>query len=61
MTLSKTKIFPHITAGAEYRFNEVFALGLDVKYNIAAKVKKDDLVLSDRSGIGAALTGRFYF
>ncbi len=60
-TYSKTKVFPHVTAGAEYRFNEVFALGLDVKYNIAAKVKKDGDVLSDRSGIGAALTGRFYF
>ena len=58
---SKTKVFPHITVGAEYRFTEVFALGLDVKYNIAAKVKKDGDVLSDRSGIGAALTGRFYF
>ena len=58
---SKTKVFPHITAGAEYRFSRVFALGVDLKYNIAAKVKKDGGVLSDRSGIGAAVTGRFYF
>ena len=58
---SKTKVFPHIVAGAEYRFSRLFALGLDVKYNIAAKVKKDEDILSDRSGIGAAITGRFYF
>lgn len=58
---SKTKVFPHITAGFEYRFTQVFALGLDARYNIAAKVKKDGDVYSDRSGFGAALTGRFYF
>ena len=57
----KSKVFPHITAGAEYRFSRLFALGLDVKYNIGAKAKKDGAVYSDRSGIGAALTGRFYF
>ncbi|MBR4592602.1 MAG: outer membrane beta-barrel protein [Elusimicrobiaceae bacterium] len=62
---SKSKVFPHIAVGAEYRFSQVFALGLDVKYNIDAKVKKDiygeKLTISDRSGFGAALTGRFYF
>lgn len=58
---SKTKIFPHITVGAEYRFSKLFALGLDVKYNIAAKVKKSEYVLSDRSGIGGTVTARFYF
>lgn len=61
VSISKTKVFPHITAGAEYRFSQLFALGFDVKYNIAAKVKKDGDVLSDRSGFGAAITGRFYF
>jgi len=60
-TDSKTKVFPHITAGAEYRFSQLFALGLDLKYNISAKAKKGDDTLSDRSGFGAALTGRFYF
>ncbi len=59
--ISKNKLFPHITVGAEYRFTRVFALGLDARYNFAAKVKKDGDVLSDRSGFGAALTGRFYF
>lgn len=58
---SKSKVFPHLTIGAEYRFCRLFALGLDVKYNIAAKVKKDGEVWSDRSGFGAAITGRFYF
>jgi len=57
----KSKVFPHIAAGAEYRFTELFALGLDARYNIGAKVKKDGAVLSDRSGFGAALVGRFYF
>lgn len=57
----KSKVFPHITIGGEYRFTEVFALGLDAKYNISAKVKKDGDVYSDRSGFSAALTGRFYF
>ncbi len=60
-SFSKNKTFPHLVAGVEYRFTEVFALGLDARYNISAKVKKDGLVLSDRSGFGAALAGRFYF
>lgn len=57
----KNKVFPHVVAGAEYRFTRVFALGLEARYNIAAKVKKDGDVMSDRSGFGGALTGRFYF
>lgn len=60
-TYHKSKVFPHLVAGAEYRFCKLFALGIEAKYNIAAKVKKDGGVLSDRSGIGAAITGRFYF
>ena len=59
--VSKTKVFPHIVVGGEYRFTQVFALGLEARYNFGAKVKKDGAVLSDRSGFGAALTGRFYF
>ena len=57
----KTKVFPHIMAGGEYRFTDLFALGLEARYNFSAKVKKNGAVLSDRSGFGAALTGRFYF
>ena len=57
----KSKAFPHIVVGGEYRFTEVFALGLEGRYNFSAKVKKNGGVMSDRSGFGAALTGRFYF
>ncbi len=57
----KSKVFPHIVAGGEYRFSELFALGLEARYNIGAKVKKHGDIYSDRSGFGAALTGRFYF
>lgn len=58
---SKTKLFPHIIVGGEYRFTKLFALGLEARYNFSAKVKKDGAVFSDRTGFGAALTGRFYF
>lgn len=58
---SNSKVFPHILAGVEYRFTKLFALGFEAKYNIGAKVKKDGIVLSDRSGFSGALTGRFYF
>ena len=61
MSLRKNKVFPHVVLGAEYRFTRVFALGLEGRYNFNAKVKKDGGVLSDRTGFGAALTGRFYF
>ena len=65
-TYKDSTVFPHITAGAEYRFTEVFALGLEAKYNINAKLTKyipegPLLYTTDRSGISAALTGRFYF
>lgn len=59
-TYKESTVFPHITAGAEYRFTEVFALGLEAKYNINAELKKG-FYTTDRSGISAALTGRFYF
>ena len=61
MSLRKNKVVPHVVLGAEYRFTRVFALGLEGRYNFNAKVKKDGGVLSDRTGFGAALTGRFYF
>ena len=57
----KSKTFPHIMAGAEYRFTKLFALGLDFKYNFGAKVKKNDLVISDRSGLQGTVAARFYF
>lgn len=58
---SENKIFPHIVAGAEYRFSKLFALGIEAKYNIGAKVEKNSVTMSDRSGISGALVGRFYF
>ncbi len=60
-SLRKNKVFPHVVLGAEYRFTRVFALGLEGRYNFNAKTKKDGGVLSDRTGFGAAVTGRFYF
>lgn len=59
-TYKKNTVFPHITAGAEYRFTDLFALGLDLKYNINAELKKGGYK-SDRSGLSGALTARFYF
>lgn len=58
---TKSKIFPHAVVGVEYRFGSVFALGLEGKYNINAKVEKDGEFFSDRTGFGGALTARFYF
>lgn len=59
--VTKSKVAPHIMAGAEYRFSPLFALGLEAKYNFGAKIKKSGTVLSDHSGFGGAITGRFYF
>ncbi len=58
---NQNKVFPHVAAGAEYRFTHLFALGLEARYNIDAKVEEDGAIFSDRSGFGAAVTGRFYF
>ena len=57
---SKHKFFPHITAGVEYRINEMFGVGLDGKYNIKAKTERYGYT-SDRSGLSAAVTARYYF
>ena len=59
--VSKTKVTPHIMAGAEYRFCKLFALGLEAKYNFSAKIKKGGETMVDRSGFSGAVTGRFYF
>lgn len=56
----KSKFFPHIVAGAEYRISQLFALGFEAKYNISAEVEKDGYK-TDRSGISGVLVGRFYF
>ena len=57
----KNKAVPHLVAGAEYRFTDLFALGVEVKYVFNAKMEKESLVLSDRTGFSGAITGRFYF
>lgn len=59
--IEEDKVFPHVLGGIEYRFTEIFALGLDLKYNFSAKMEKEGEVVSDRSGFSAALAGRFYF
>lgn len=58
---SKSKVFPHVLVGAEYRFSQLFALGVETKYNFSAKIKDDGEIFSDRSGMSGAITGRFYF
>ena len=58
---SDSKVFPHLMAGTEYRFTQLFALGLEAKYNFSAKITKNGDVLSDRSGLSGAVTARFYF
>jgi hypothetical protein len=57
----KWKVFPHIMAGGEYRFTELFALGLEAKYNCSAKVRSGSRIMSDRSGLSGSIVGRFYF
>lgn len=57
----KSKIVPHLMAGAEYRFTKLFALGLEAKYNFGAKIEKNGEVYSDHTGLSGAITGRFYF
>ncbi len=54
-------LFPHVLLGGEYRFTQAFALGLDLKYNFDAEVKKGPDTYSDRSGLSGALAARFYF
>lgn len=56
----KSKFFPHVVVGGEYRFSQLFALGIEARYNIAAEVEKNGYK-TDRSGIDGFLVGRFYF
>lgn len=63
-SFSKSKFFPHLTAGTEYYFNQSISIGLDLKYNIAAEMTLEKYgysYVSDRSGINAAITARYYF
>lgn len=58
---NEDKFFPHVLAGVEYRFCRLFALGLEGKYNINAKLEKDNFVFSDHSGLSGAIVAKFYF
>ncbi len=57
----KSKVVPHLVAGAEYRFSKWFALGVEAQYTFNAKIEKNEAVYSDRTGLSGAITGRFYF
>lgn len=61
MKYHESKFVPHIAAGAEYRFTNLFALGFEAKYNFNAKLEKNEVVYSDHTGFSGAITGRFYF
>ena len=54
---SQNKGFVHAMAGTEYRFTELFALGVDVAYSHHAGLQE----VSHHSGFRGALVGRFYF
>ncbi|MBR4681747.1 MAG: outer membrane beta-barrel protein [Elusimicrobiaceae bacterium] len=58
---NKDKTVPHLMVGGEYRFTKLFALGAELKYNFSAKVKENNEVLSDRSGVSGSVVCRFYF
>ncbi|MGE4385622.1 MAG: outer membrane beta-barrel protein [Endomicrobiaceae bacterium] len=53
-----SKTCPHITAGVEYRFSELFALSLDFKYAINAEIKRNGTKRD--LGFQGALAARFY-
>lgn len=52
----------HLLTGIEYNLSQHFALGFDLKYiTPSARIKKYNLVYSDRSGFNEAITARYYF
>ena len=54
------KLSPHITMGAEYKFTEFFALGIDFKYTFDAKFEQSNMFERDLGGLSGAVTARFY-
>jgi opacity protein-like surface antigen len=55
---SDSKTAAHVIAGAEYKFTEVFALGIDLKYAFGTEIKRYDYKRDfDFQG---ALAARFY-
>lgn len=59
--VKRQKWFPHIVVGGEYRLTQSFSLGVDFKYNFNAKLKRNNITLSNRSGLQGALFAKFYF
>jgi opacity protein-like surface antigen len=53
-----SKASPHIIAGAEYKFTEVFALGIDLKYAFDTEIKRQ--VFKRDFNFQGALAARFY-
>ena len=60
-SLSNTLVYPHIKAGAEWRPNKLFGLGLDVGYNFGGEFKAAGAFKRDISGFEGFLAARFYF
>ncbi len=58
---SDHKWFFHIIGGCEYKMTEFLSLGIELKYNIDARLKESDFTVSDRSGLQGAGVVRFYF
>ncbi|WP_424244425.1 opacity protein-like surface antigen [Elusimicrobium posterum] len=62
-----SKVSPFINAGTEYRFNKLFALGLDLRYLFSAKMETEKITFNgeklkrDMTGFSGAVTARFYF
>ena len=54
------KFAPHALAGVELRTSSAFAIGLDFQYNFNARIKKDGMIYSNRTGLRGALSLRFY-
>ena len=60
-TLNNTLVYPHIKAGAEWRPNKTFGLGLDLGYNFGGQFKAAGAFKRDISGFEGFLAARFYF
>ncbi|WP_424245940.1 opacity protein-like surface antigen [Elusimicrobium posterum] len=56
---TKDQIYPHVAAGAEWRPTTYLGVGLDLKYNINAKIETND-IYRDFTGPEAMLAVRLY-
>ncbi len=62
-TKTKNIIFPHLSAGIEWRFTKFIGLGIDLGYNFNAKIETSDLFrqYKDLTGFQGLLSARLYF